>query len=332
MDVLNDILDSLNDSIIILDPFGQIIFYNTEALHIQKSISNKPVEIGDQIPDVVSLEHRQGITDILKAVRSQKKIFAINAECNTHTGTKIFLELKFVPVLDEIGQIKFINIITVDITSRKVLESRARAAAVDISNLMEHAHALILTVDSQGYIVECNTHFAEVTGFHKNEIYCQKASEILVKRDHASLINELIQAVSKNKPVTNFRLPIQTKSGLEVIIMLGASPRMNIHGDVIGATWIGQDITELTIYRKALQEFFPVNTAGNMKEESLRMGAGSKAKNEVDRKIFYPASTAFGASGIFRMAIDFIQKVCPYELWPGKSTSISQNIPSGKAV
>lgn len=248
MDVFKDILNNLNDSIVIIDPFGQIVFYNKQALHIQKSISDKPVQIGYHFSDVVNDEYKHDITEILKAVRTKKKPITSFVECNTHAGTRIYFEMKFSPLLDNSGRIQNIHIISQDVTPRKILEGRARSVASDVSNLIEHAHALILSVDSQGYIVEWNNHCSQVIGFQKNEIFCKKASDILVAGMHRHLVNNLMNQVLKNHSVTNFRLPVQTKCGRETMVMISASPRTNVHGQVIGATWIGQETAQLVGY------------------------------------------------------------------------------------
>ena len=51
MDVLKDILDNLNYSIIITDIHGKITLFNNEASRIKKSISEKPIVIGYPFAD-----------------------------------------------------------------------------------------------------------------------------------------------------------------------------------------------------------------------------------------------------------------------------------------
>jgi PAS domain S-box-containing protein len=247
MDVLKDILDSLNDSVIIIDPYGQIVFYNQEALHTHKSISSKAVQIGDQIPDVVAAEYKKAITDILSLVRAKKKPHEAFAECVTHAGTKVFLELKFVPVLDTHGKIKFINIITVDITARKLMESRTRAMAMEASATMENAHAFVVGIDARGYIVAWNNHCTRITGFQKSEIYCNRFADLLQKSDETAWADAM-STIFRNQPISEFEVAFRTKAGRYATIKMSASPRTNPQGQVIGATLIGQDITEIIAY------------------------------------------------------------------------------------
>ncbi|MEX2233556.1 MAG: PAS domain S-box protein, partial [Cyclobacteriaceae bacterium] len=261
MDVLKDILDNLSDSIIIIDPNGQIVLYNNEALRIQRSISEKPIQIGECFTDMVSTERKQTVADILKTLKRQKKAVKNFAEYHTTTGSHVFLEVNFVPVFGPKKELRYVNIITQDITSRKIFESKARATAADLSNLVENAHAIIFSVDSRGYIVDWNNHCAEITGFVKNEILSKKLPDILIKEYNTPLFNDLMATVLKNQSVGNYEFPIQTKAGTEMIVMLSATPRTNAPGQVIGATLVGQDITELTAHRRSLEKLVQNKTA-----------------------------------------------------------------------
>jgi len=261
MDVLKDILDNLNDSLIIIDSYGQIVLFNNEALRIQKSISEKPIQVGDYFTDLVSPERKQTVTEILKTLKRQKKPIKNFAEYNTSLGSSIFLEVNFVPVLGPKKELRYVNIITQDITSRKIFEKKVRLVAADVSNLIEHAHAIIFSVDSRGYIVDWNNHCAHLTGFHKKEVLSKKLSDTLIREYNTPIFNDLMATVLKNQPIGNYEFPLQTKAGGEIIVMLSATPRTNTNGEVIGATLVGQDITELTTYRRSLEKIVQNKTA-----------------------------------------------------------------------
>ena len=124
MDVLNDILDNLSDAIIVIDPVGHILLYNKEALRIQKSVSEKTLQIGDSFLDLQSHEGKQILSEVLKTVKRQKKHVKNFAEFKTQGGASIFLEITFIPVLGRRKEIKYVNIITHDITSRKIFEKK----------------------------------------------------------------------------------------------------------------------------------------------------------------------------------------------------------------
>ncbi len=53
--------------------------------------------------------------------------------------------------------------------------------------------------------------------------------------------------------VRNYEIPVRTKSGRTLIFMLTGTPRTSTTGDIIGIVFVGQDVTELTEYRRSLE-------------------------------------------------------------------------------
>lgn len=261
MDVLKDILDNLNDSLIIIDSYGQIVLFNREAERIQKSISEKPITIGINFADLVSDERKPIVTEVLKTIKRQKKPVKNFAEYATPFNTSVFLEVSFVPVLGPKKELRYINVITQDVTSRKIFEKRMKAATADLSNLLEQAHAVIFSVDSRGYMVGWNNHCAHLTGYTKEEVLSYELCDILLRKAQVPAFTALMDRVLNNESVGNYQLPIRTKAGDEITVMLSATPRTNSNGQVIGATMVGQDVTELTLKRRSLEKQVENKTA-----------------------------------------------------------------------
>ena len=261
MDVLKEILDNLNDSVIVLDKYGQVVLFNNEALRIQKSISENPIQVGASFEDLICPGRKQAVAEIIKTLKKRKKTIKSFAECPTSHGSTVFLQVSFVPVLGLKKELKYINIIAQDVTSRKIFERKIKSASADVSNLLENSHAIIFSVDSRGYIVEWNNHCTEITGFDKKEILSKQLSDILIREYNLPLFHNLMDTVLKEQSVDKYEFPLQTKDGREVIVMLSATPRTNANGQVIGATLVGQDITELTTYRRSLEKLVQNKTA-----------------------------------------------------------------------
>lgn len=277
MDVLKDILDNVSDSVIVIDALGKIVLYNQQASRLHESVSEKKLEIGESFTEIVRDERKKIVTEVLKTVRRQKKSVKIFAEFKGHSGDNIFLEVNYVPVLGSKKEVKYINVISQDITSRKIFEKKVKAVTADVKNVFEQAHAFIFSVDSQGYVVEWNNHCVQLTGYSKSEMLSQKVSHLLLTKEHVPLLTALMDKILRNEAVSNFEFPVQTKKCDELIIMLSATPRTNANGRVIGATLVGQDITELTAYRRSLENQVKNKTAAL--EQVLR-----KEKEVVEMK------------------------------------------------
>ena len=261
MNVLKDILDNVSDSVIIIDPSGKIVLFNQEASRIYTSVSVKGLDVGASFPDLVNEERKKVVAEVLRTLKRQKKPVKNFAEFKSPSGSNIFLEVNFFPVLGSKKELQYINIISHDITNRKLFEKKIREMTADVKNVMEQAQAFIFSVDSQGYVVEWNNHCAQLTGYPKNEMLSQKVPHLLMSKESAPLFADLMARILRKEAVSNFELPIQTKQCRELIIMLSATARTNSNGDVIGATLVGHDITELTAYRRSLENQVKHKTA-----------------------------------------------------------------------
>ncbi len=261
MDVLKDILDNLTDSLIILDTRGQVVLFNKEAVRVQKSISEKPLEVGVNLEELVSDDRKASVRDAFKTIRRQKKTIKNFVEASTPLGASVFLEVNFIPVFGSRKELKYINVISQDITNRKLFEKRIRATTADMENLLEKAYAVIFSVDSRGYVVDWNKFCADLTGFSKAEVLSGRVCDILLKEQDTATFARLMDSILKNEVVGTCEFPMKTRSGGEVVVMLSATPRVNANGHVIGATLVGQDITEIAARRRALEKQVECQTA-----------------------------------------------------------------------
>lgn len=276
-DGLKDILDNLTDAITIIDGAGRIVAYNQEALRIENVISGSALKAGRHITEGLDDKRRKSLAGILSKVKRQKKPLKDFAEYSNACGTRTFLEVTFVPVLGRKKEVKHVNIIAQDVTSRKVFEKKMKTVATDVNNMVEHAHAIIFSVDSRGYIVEWNRHCTQVTGFGKGEVLSRTFTDLVACPTQERRFQEMMALVMNNVPVSDHELFLQTKTGGDLVAIVSATPRTNSKGQVIGATVVGQDITELTTYRKSLEKMIKSKTEAL--EEVLK-----KEKHAVELK------------------------------------------------
>lgn len=277
MNVLKEILDNVSDSVIVIDPSGKILLFNHQAFRLHQSVSETELETGAYFPEIVREERKKLVIEALKTVRRQKKAVKIFAEFKGPSGDNLFLEVSYVPTLGEKKELRYISVIAQDMTSRKIFEKKLKDVTAEVKNVLEHAHAFIFSIDTQGYVVEWNDHCEQLTGYARSEMLSQKVSHLLMSKENVPLLAELMDKVLRKEAVSNFEFPVQTKRCDELIIMLSATPRTNANGRVIGATLVGQDITELTAYRRSLEKQIRNRTAAL--EQVLR-----KEKEVVEMK------------------------------------------------
>ena len=276
MDVLKDILDNLNDSIVIIDSLGRVVLFNSEAMRIQNSVSRKPLAVGECITELDSRDRKQVVSEILKTLKRQKKAVKNYAEYRTTTGSRLFLEINYIPVLGSRNELKYVNVVAQDITSRKLFESKLRASAAEANRILENAHAVVISVDSRGYIVGWNRFCADITGYQKTEVLSKKLSEFLLRDCEVAAFHDLMAGASKNEPDEIYKFALRSKDGKEVIIAISPTLRTNANREVIGATLVGQDITELMTYRGSMEKIVENKTQAlqnflNKEKEAVEM-------------------------------------------------------------
>lgn len=169
------------------------------------------------------------------------------------TGRKYWLRLSITPVFDDYQKLKHFIAIQTDITAQKDFESNITAIARELSGLIENANTPIFGTDRNGYINEWNKVTAELTGYSKNEVLGKKLLNNVVKDTHRERTGFVFDRVFHEQPARNLEVPMITKDNHELVILLNATARRNSAQEITGLLMVGQDITELSEYRKNLE-------------------------------------------------------------------------------
>lgn len=254
MDILNSILDNVDQSVIITNPLGEMLFFNKEAAHLSGTLNKKPLQVGVNVLEYVSEERTKVVRTILSEMSSQKEMVKSWAEYTQLNGLRMYLELNFIPVLDDDQNLSHVSILARDITSSKVFEKKIRAQAENVENLIKKANAVIMATDSRGYITNWNDHCSTTTGYEKNEVYAKKLVDVVLQENDRPAFNNLIERVLNMEAVLNYEVKIITKDGKRVTVLMSATPQLTTTGQAVGITFVGQDITELSEYRRSLED------------------------------------------------------------------------------
>lgn len=255
MDFLNSILNGIDEGIIVIDTEGRVLFFNEVAIIKSKVIPlTKPLQVGERLQDIVSLDRKENVHEIINEIKLKKQSIRIFSEYINKIGTTIYLDTTYVPFVNESGDVSNIQLFVRDVTSQKVFEKKLTTQAANVSNLIEKANAIIIGVDTRGYITDWNEHCFKITGFNKNEVYAQKLTVILLKEVERPIFELLMLRILNQELVNNYEIPVLSKAGENIILLLSATPRTKATGEVIGVTFVGQDVTELTGYRKSLEK------------------------------------------------------------------------------
>jgi len=253
MDILDSILDNIDQALIVTDPLGSIQFFNKVAQTMNKEFYGRPIAKQENILTILNPRRQTLYQGIFQELLSNKQPYRSYDEIVNRNGTTIYLELNFVPVKDEGENLAEIHLFIRDYTSQKVFEKNLISQATYVANLVEQANAIFISIDTRGYIVDWNEYCFNVTGFEKNEVYTRKLDEVLLAEEERPVFHLLMTRILNLETINNYEMPVRTKEGRSAIFLLSVTTRTNTAGEIIGITFVGQDITELTDYRRSLE-------------------------------------------------------------------------------
>lgn len=248
----SDILGQLSDSVLILDSKDKIMFFNQGATRYQHLLRQR-FQVGAPFLDIVSAEREEVVRTIIRQVRKSRKPLTSEAEYRDTAGHSYFFEVIYNPVVSVQNDMDQICVLSREITHHKTFERKSLRLIQDLTNVLENANALIFSIDSREYVTEWNKECVKVTGNEKNEVFTQKIYSYLDDRSHQKFRN-LVQKVLSGESVSNEEFLFKAKAGEAKTVLVNATPKFNAAKNVIGILIVGQDITELSEYRKSLED------------------------------------------------------------------------------
>ncbi|MBA4056194.1 MAG: hypothetical protein C0490_15875 [Marivirga sp.] len=245
MDFLDSILNNIDEALVITDAEGKILLFNEVASVQSKSLLlGKPLTVGEYVQNTAHSSRGMVVQRIIHSLRENKRPEKSFAEYPVKQGSTVYLEFDYLPILSDTNEVTHICLFIRDITPNKVFEKKFMTEARNNSNLIEKANAVVIGVDALGYITDWNEHCTNITGFKKHDVYAQKLAKILVSEAGGNL---------NNPAMSTHEIILKTKDGKNVTLLLSGTPRTTTTGEVIGFTYVGQDVTELAGYRKELE-------------------------------------------------------------------------------
>ena len=113
----------------------------------------------------------------------------------------------------------------------------------EFGRLIDTANAPIFGVDSRGAVNVWNQHASRVVGFSAEKTFGRPFVSDFITEDFRASVQDVLDKALLGDETANLHLPLMTKSGARVEILLNATSRKDAEEHIIGVVGIGQDIT-----------------------------------------------------------------------------------------
>lgn len=249
---LAGILNSMRDAyIIIIDSTGMVLFVN-DQLKYHNFLDNE-IDVGAVLYDALPDEKRASIRMMIDHLFATGEPFRTHVE-TMKEGIKVHFEFRYSPVMNDMGKVTQVLIEGRDVSGEKIFSNKIKRVSGDFSSLVENANAIIIGTDSMGYITDWNEKSYKVTGYDKQETFAKMFQELLKDEESKANFSILFHSILKGEPLNNYEITIVAKDGESRILLVNATPRKNVLGQVDGVLFVGQDVTELITYRASLEQ------------------------------------------------------------------------------
>jgi PAS domain S-box-containing protein len=112
-------------------------------------------------------------------------------------------------------------------------------------DILENVHLIAVCLDTDGKISFCNEFFMKMTGWDSDDILGRDWFETFLPQEHRDQFRLIFsRAISEGEIPAHYESLIVTPRGERKLVLWNNTVLFDLKGDVIGATCIGQDISE----------------------------------------------------------------------------------------
>ena len=236
------VAQALPAAIYTTDAEGRIGFYNEAAAQlwgVRPTLGQTEFSGAWKLyrPDGSALPNRQFATAI--ALSERRAILGEEATLERPDGRRITFLAYPTPMFDTAGQLLGTINMWVDISGRK----SAELASHRLAAIVESSDDAILSKDTNGIINSWNRGAERLFGYAEHEV-SGKPVTILIPADRQNEEPEILARVRRGERIEHYETVRQKKNGELVDVSMSVSPIIDAHGQIVGASNVGRDISD----------------------------------------------------------------------------------------
>ena len=246
---LTQLIDTANAPIFGIDAKGRVTEWNQSAVRIA-GFEKEEVLGRDLVQDFITEEYKASVKEVLdNALRGEE---TANYEFPLYTkgGSFVNILLNASTRRDLEGNVIGVIGVGQDITAETLARKESERTSSELTQLIDTANAPIFGIDAEGRVTEWNQAATRIVGFEKEEVLGRDLVQDFITEEYKASVKEVLDNALRGEETANYEFPLYTKGVSLVNILLNASTRRDLEGNVIGVIGVGQDITAETLARK----------------------------------------------------------------------------------
>jgi PAS domain S-box-containing protein len=249
-DLLATTVASIGDAVVITNENGNVTFLNPEA---ERLTGWKNSEAKDQrLPQVfhiINEQTRQPVENPVEKVFRTGKVagLANHTLLISKDGTETPIGDSAAPIRHADGPMFGVVLVFRDVTE----QHKAQQTASHLAAVVEHSGDAIFTKNLDGIIQTWNPSAERLFGYGPEEIV-GKSVTVLFPADRLNEEDHIIGRLRQGQTIERLETIRVSKDGRHLPVAVSVSPLKNAHGEIVGASKIIHDISDIVTAREAL--------------------------------------------------------------------------------
>lgn len=243
-------LTSIGDAVIVTDADGLITLMNVVAEKLTGwSLNEARGKSLAEVFRIFNQETRQTTENPMEKVRRLKRVVGLanHTILVSKSGEEIAIDDSGAPIFANDGTLTGIVLVFRDVTEQR----KAQKATAELAAIVEYSGDAIATKNLDGIIQTWNDGAERLFGYKREEIV-GKPITVLIPPDRLDEEAAILQRIRQGQPSERLETIRIAKDGRPIHVSVGVSPIKDADGQIIGASKVVHDITELAAAREAL--------------------------------------------------------------------------------
>ena len=260
---LRQFVETANAPIIGIDKEGLVNEWNQMAETIT-GFERAAVIDKNLVSEFITDEYKESVKNVLDRALIGNETANFEFPLYTNRGERVEVLLNASTRRNVEGDIIGVIGVGQDVTRTSRALAEAEQTAKELRQFVETANAPIFGIDQYGRVNEWNQMAEKITNYTKSEVIGEKLVARFITEQYQYSVQDVLDRALNGDETANFEFPLYTKEGDRVEVLLNATTRRDVAGDIIGVLGVGQDITKIRNQERVARQAQKMEVIGQL--------------------------------------------------------------------